>query len=141
MSEEIIFLAHASEDKPFARSLYKKLKQEGLFPWLDEENLSPGVEWDDEIKRVIKKSKYFVALISKNSVGKDGYVQRELRLALSELERKAPGTRYFIPALIHDIPLPEINVGTISLNSYQAARLYEDDGVEKLIDTLREKKK
>ncbi|MCB9354575.1 MAG: toll/interleukin-1 receptor domain-containing protein [Lewinellaceae bacterium] len=57
--EKRIFLAHASEDKIAVRKLYRKLKENGLEPWLDEENLHPGVRWDDEIKKAIKIQEYF----------------------------------------------------------------------------------
>jgi len=135
--EKIIFLAHASEDKVAVRKLYRKLKENGLEPWLDEENLQPGVRWDDEIKKAIKNSRIFLACISKNSVEKSGYVQKELRMALSELENKPPGYIYFIPALIENVDLPNISVGTISLQEYQAAKVYEEEGFERLIAQLK----
>jgi len=89
-----IFLAHASEDKEYVRRLYKELKDNGLEPWLDEVNLLPGVRWDDEIKEAIKKSRFFLACLSKHSVSKNGYVQKELRTALAELEQKSFNSIY-----------------------------------------------
>lgn len=132
-----IFLAHASEDKEYVRELYRKLKENGLEPWLDEIDLTPGVRWDDKIKEAIKKSRFFLACLSKNSVSKNGYVQKELRVALSELEQKSFNTLYFIPTLIEDIDLPNITVGTINLKDYQAAKLFEKNGLERLIDILK----
>lgn len=131
-----IFLAHASEDKPYVRKLYKVLKEHKLEPWLDEENLAPGVKWDDEIKNAIKKSKFFLACLSKQSISKNGYVQKELKVALSELERKAYNVVYFIPALIEDIEIPNITVGTITLADYHAVKLFETNGPEKLLKYL-----
>jgi hypothetical protein len=136
--DRTIFLAHASEDKKTVRAVYKKLKAAGLEPWLDEENLMPGVRWDDEIKEAIKKARFFIACISKNSVGKNGYIQKELRLALSELEYKSPGFIYFIPALIEDVELPNVNVGTINLRDYQAARIFDSEQFDRLITHLQD---
>jgi len=46
-----LFLCHASQDKPAVRELYKRLEAEGwIHPWLDEENLYPGQEWDLKIQ-------------------------------------------------------------------------------------------
>ena len=132
-----IFLAHATEDKEYVRFLYKELKKNGLEPWLDEVNLLPGVRWDDEIKEAIKNSRFFLACLSKHSVSKNGYVQKELRTALAELEQKSFNSIYFIPALIEDISLPNITVGTINLRDYQAAKLYKENELEKLISVFR----
>ena len=37
-----LFLAHSSVDKPRIRELYERLKQQGIQPWLDEEELIGG---------------------------------------------------------------------------------------------------
>ena len=37
-----VFLCHASEDQEFVRKVYKRLKDDGIDPWLDKENLLPG---------------------------------------------------------------------------------------------------
>ena len=133
-----IFLAHASEDKHYVKKLYKTLKDNGLDPWLDEENLMPGVRWDDKIKEAIKNARFFLACLSNHSVSKSGYIQKELRLALEELEKKASDVIYFIPALIEDVELPNITVGTINLTDYQAAKIFDDEGLQKLINHLRQ---
>lgn len=39
-----VFLAHKSEDKPQVRIIYKRLIEMGLKPWLDEEEILPGVQ-------------------------------------------------------------------------------------------------
>ncbi|MEM6394982.1 MAG: TIR domain-containing protein [Bacteroidota bacterium] len=134
---KVIFLAHASEDKPYVRKLYKKLQDSGLEPWLDEENLMPGEKWDDKIKEAIKNARFFMACLSSHSVSRSGYIQKELRMALSELEQKASDVIYFIPVLIEDVELPNITVGTISMSDYQAAKIFKEDGLQKLISYLR----
>ena len=78
-----------------------------------------------------------MACLSKNSVSKNGYIQKELRLALNELEQKASDVIYFIPALIDDVELPNITVGTISLRDYQAVKIFDDEGLIKLISHLQ----
>jgi|APSaa5957512622_1039677.scaffolds.fasta_scaffold27926_2 hypothetical protein len=46
-----VFLCHSSEDKPAVRELYARLNAEGwIDPWLDEEKLYPGQDWDREIE-------------------------------------------------------------------------------------------
>ena len=46
-----VFLSHNSRDKPEAHELYFALKDQGLKPWLDEEELQPGLSW---LRRVRK---------------------------------------------------------------------------------------
>lgn len=133
----VVFLAHASEDKKFVKSLYSRLKSEGFDPWMDEENIMPGEKWEDKIREAIKKSRIFLACISKNSISKDGYVQKELRMALSELEQKPPGYIYFIPGIIDDSEIPDISVNTVSIKEYQAVRINNETGLDRLIAQLK----
>ncbi len=44
------FLCHSSGDKVAVRDLYLRLKADGFLPWLDEENLIAGQDWEYEIK-------------------------------------------------------------------------------------------
>lgn len=134
--EKTIFLAHAKEDKPYVIALYDELKAKGFEPWLDKHDLDPGDKWHDVIMEAIKKSRFFLACISNNSVAKDGYINRELNTALHELEQKNPGTTYFIPALIDDVELPNISVNTVNLKDYQAINLFEPNGVSRLMEFL-----
>ncbi|MFM6896284.1 MAG: toll/interleukin-1 receptor domain-containing protein, partial [Microcystis panniformis] len=84
-SEIQIFLAHASEDKPAVLALHERLKQAGYKPWLDKKDLIPGQIWRDEIPKAIKASQIFLACLSAKSANKQGYIQRELRIALDTL--------------------------------------------------------
>jgi hypothetical protein len=50
-----VFLCHASQDKPIVRELYQRLNAEcWIDPWLDEEKLLPGQDWDMEIERTVE---------------------------------------------------------------------------------------
>ena len=74
-----VFLCHASQDKPVVRGLYQKLLAEGwMDPWLDEEQLLPGQDWDMEIEKAVEAADAVIVCLSNNSVTKEGYVQKEL---------------------------------------------------------------
>ncbi len=78
-----VFLCHASQDKPVVRELYRRLNNEGwIDPWLDEEKLLPGQDWDMEIERAVENSDDVIVCLSSNSVSKEGYIQKELRKIL-----------------------------------------------------------
>jgi hypothetical protein len=51
-----IFLCHAVADKPAVRQLYRRLVSDGVSPWLDEEDLLPGQEWQSEIPKAVRAS-------------------------------------------------------------------------------------
>jgi len=51
-----VFLCHASADKPALRELYQQLRQDGFQPWLDEEELLPGQDWEPEIRKAVRES-------------------------------------------------------------------------------------
>jgi hypothetical protein len=102
-----VFLCHSSGDKELARELYRKLHIESwMRPWLDEEKLLPGQNWDLEIKEAVAKSDVVIVILSNNSVNKEGYVQKELHIALDIAQEKPEGTIFIIPLRIEDCMAP-----------------------------------
>jgi len=102
-----VFLCHASQDKPVVRELYQRLLAEGwIDPWLDEEKLLPGQEWDMEIEKAVESADVVIVFLSNNSVTKEGYIQRELRFALSVADYKPEGTIFLIPIRLDDCQMP-----------------------------------
>ena len=134
-----IFLAHAKEDKDAVIGLYDRLKQQGYQPWLDEKDLLPGQNWGDEIPKAIRESDIFIACLSKLSVAKQSYVQREFRMALNELADKPPGTIYLIPLRLDDCQIPELRQNEYGINfqDYHWLDYFEPDGFERLVKALK----
>ncbi len=98
-----VFLCHASQDKPRVRGLYQRLKsEEWISPWLDEEDLLPGQDFDLEIYKAIRDADAIIICLSSVSVAKEGYVNREVRRALDIADEKPEGTIYVIPLRLDD---------------------------------------
>jgi formylglycine-generating enzyme required for sulfatase activity len=133
-SEIQIFLAHASEDKPAVLALYNRLKQAGYKPWLDKKNLIAGQIWRDEIPKAIKASQIFLACLSAKSANKQGYIQRELRIALDILGDMLPGTIFFIPMRLEECEIPDLRSAEVGLNLRDIHRLdyWKENGFEQL---------
>lgn len=129
-----IFLCHASSDKENVRRIYKWLKTEGFNPWLDEEDLRPGQDWDFEIRKAVKKSAIVLVCLSASSVGKTGYVQREIKLALDTADEQPEGTIFIIPGRLEDCELPE------RLKKYHRSDLFKESDCRKLVETLKTEK-
>jgi adenylate cyclase len=121
-----VFLCHASQDKPFVRDLYSKLRQDGYDPWLDEENLVPGQDWEHEIRKAVRKCDAVVVCLSKTSVTKEGFLQKEFRYVLDVAEEKPEGAIFIVPLKIEECPVPE------RLARLQSLSWSADAGYEKL---------
>jgi len=98
-----VFLCHASQDKPAVRELYKRLAAETwIEPWLDEESLLPGQDFDVEIYKATRDADAIIICLSKISVAKEGYVNKEIRRALDIADEKPEGAIYVIPLRLDD---------------------------------------
>lgn len=116
-----VFLCHASQDKLVVRELYQRLLAEGwIDPWLDEEKLLPGHEWDMEIEQAVGGADAVIVFVSNNSVTKEGYVQKELRSVLDVAEYKPEGAIFIIPILLESCQLPR------RLKNYQYQDYFTD---------------
>ncbi len=133
-----IFLAHAKEDKAEVIKLYERLKQKGYKPWLDKKDLLGGQLWDDEIKKAINSSDIFIACLSKQSVEKQGYVQKEFRMALQKCGELPENKIYLIPLRLDDCKIPNLRQREygINLRDYQWIDYFESDGFEQLIRAI-----
>jgi formylglycine-generating enzyme required for sulfatase activity len=127
-----IFLCHASEDKAQVREVYHRLRAiDGFEPWLDEEDLLPGQEWAREIPRALQTSDFILIFLSRNSVAKRGYVQREMKLALDAWQELPEGTIHTIPVRIDACDVPE------SFRRYHWANLFEPNGFNRMVHAIR----
>lgn len=102
-----VFLCHSSQDKPIVRELYQRLLAEGwIDPWLDEEKLLPGQNWDMEIEKAVEVADVVIVCVSNKSVNKEGYVQKEIRKVLDISDQKPDGTIFIIPLRLEDCEPP-----------------------------------
>jgi hypothetical protein len=127
-----IFLCHASEDKEAVRALYRNLRLPGFDPWLDEEKLLPGQDWDVEITKAIRSSHVFLVCLSRRS-DKRGYVQKEIVRALDVADEQPEGTIFLIPVLLEDCEVPD------RLRKWHWVNLAHDNGFGRLQASLKER--
>lgn len=102
-----VFLCYTSHDKPTVREIYKKLNSESwIDPWLDEEKLIPGVHWGMQIEQAVESTDAVIIFLSNHSVTKEGYVQKEIKVALDYSQYKPEGTIFIIPLRIDSCSIP-----------------------------------
>jgi hypothetical protein len=125
-----IFLCHASDDKAEVKDLYNLLVSQGADPWLDAEKLLPGQDWNFEINKALDGSDVILLCLSKKSVDKEGYVQKEVRIALDRALEMPEGRIFLIPARLEECDLP------YKIKTYQWVDLFTADGMDKLMKSL-----
>ncbi|MBO6524539.1 MAG: toll/interleukin-1 receptor domain-containing protein [Balneolaceae bacterium] len=106
-----VFINYAKEDSDSALRLFEDLNSYGLDAWLDQVKLLPGQNWKNEIYNAIRDCRYFIALISNNSIKKKGFVQKEIKDALLNQEEFPESETYLIPVRLHECK-PEIRAIT-----------------------------
>ena len=124
-----IFLCHSSGDKPRVRELYRRLTADGLKPWLDEEDILPGKDWQREIARAVREADLVVVCLSSDSIEKRGYVQREIKDVLDVADEMPDGRVFVVPARLEACEVPE------RLRRWQWVNLYEPHGYDLLLKT------
>jgi hypothetical protein len=130
-----VFICHSSEDKPGVRDLYKRLKNDRIAPWLDEEDLLPGQDWDYEITNAVRSSHAVIVCLSAHSVNKAGYIQKEIKKVLDVADEQPDGTIFLIPLRLEDCAVPG------RLRRWQWVNLYEGRGYERLMQALHSRER
>lgn len=126
-----VFLCHSSDDKPAIRDLYQRLCAEGFDPWLDEEKILPGQDWHQEIVKAVLTSDVVLVCLSRSSISKAGYVQKEIKYALDVADEQPEGAIFLIPVKLEECEVPD------RLSRWQWVDLSSERGYERLILALR----
>jgi hypothetical protein len=117
------------------RNLYHRLRADDVDPWLDEEKLLPGQHWEQEIPKAVRNSDIVVVCLSKGSITKSGYVQKEIKYALDAADEQPEGTIFLIPLKLEECNIPD------RLRHLHYVNLYDETGYDRLIASLQERAK
>jgi len=126
-----VFLCHSSNDKPLVRELYNRLSAECIDTWLDEERILPGQDWKHEITNAVRSADVVIVCLSRGSIGKEGYIQKEIKDALDVADEKPEGTIFLIPLKLEECEVPE------RLRRWQWVNYFDKDGYLRLMNGLR----
>ena len=126
-----VFLCYSHKDYAQVYSLYQKLSSNGVDTWLDKVSLLPGQDWELEIKKAVRSADIFIACLSKVFVGKSGFSQKEVRLALDAADERPEGTIYIIPLRLEVCEVPD------RLRRWHWCDLFEQNGYEQLTRSLK----
>ena len=112
-----IFISYERADSEIAKSLHEALPRNRFEPWLDVDFLRGGEDWNQQLEDKIHESDYFLVLNSKNLAAKtQGYVNKELSIALDRQKYFREGVGFILPLLVEGMT-PED--GQASLKRFQ----------------------
>lgn len=130
-----VFLIHAFQDKKYVRDINKRLIRHGIKTWFDEQDIYPGQDWDIAIRDAMGSCDVIIMILSNNSVSKEGYIQKEMRIAYDPETTKLEDSIFIIPAKIEECEVPK------NLSRKHWVNLFEDNGFDNLIKSLRARAK
>lgn len=124
-----VFIIYARDDLEIAKKLALLMKEVGLSPWLDVDELVPGQVWKKAVLKALEESSVAVILISK-SMEKSGFVREEMNAAMKLLQSRDASVVPIVPVRIDDSEVPE------QLAQIQWVDLREEGAEEKLLRGL-----
>jgi hypothetical protein len=124
-----VFIVYARDDLEVARKLSRRMKDVGLSPWLDVDELVPGQVWKKAVLKALEESSVAVVLVSKNHE-KGGFVREEMNAAMKLLQSNEANVVPIVPVRIDDSAVPE------QLAQIQWVDLREEGSEEKLLRGL-----
>lgn len=98
---------------------------------MDEIDILPGQNWDHEIQKAINITDFALIFLSKLSVEKRGYVNKEIKWAIDRQAEKLEGDIFLIPVQLEKCDLPH------ALEKYQDVDLDGFEGFERIISTIK----
>jgi hypothetical protein len=101
-----VFIAYAHEDAEEANRLFEAFAGNGFDPWMDRRKLLPGQNWPRAIQNAMDTSDFAVTCFSRNSVGKRGGFQAEIRYALDCASRIPLEEIFLVPVRLDDCKVP-----------------------------------
>ena len=125
-----IFLSYAHADVAAARKVYRYLRGKGFEVWFDKEKLLPGQDWRLEIQEGLNNSDVVIVCLSRTSVSKEGFFQREFKFALDRALNMPDRRIFLMPVRLNNCNPPT------QLSRYHWVDLFEPEGAQQLVRGL-----
>ena len=103
--EPVLFICHASEDKPFVDKLVNELDQRALYAWYDKREIVVGDSIVARVSAGLSSARYLIAVLSPNAIRKP-WVMRELNSSL--MRQLADKNIAILPVLIEHCSIPAL---------------------------------
>ena len=130
-----IFLSYASEDDVIVEDISRKLSDDGFAPWRDKEDLFVGRKWEYGIRKAMMNSDAIIVFLSKHSIDKRGYFQKEIALACDLRDHQPLGATFLLPVKLDDVNLDPVH----PLAEHHWAELYSGQGYHSIVRSLKQR--
>lgn len=100
-----VFLSYNSEDKIQVKEIAEKLKQRGILPWLDQDDLLPGMDWQETLEKQIRKIKSAIVFFGKHGVSRWQHLEIQA-VQRKHVNQKCPVITAILPDCESDPELP-----------------------------------
>jgi ABC-type multidrug transport system fused ATPase/permease subunit len=91
-----VFLSHNSADKPAVEEIARRLRDEGIDPWIDTWQLVPGEKWQPSLEKALAEARASVVFFGPSGIGP--WQDEEMRVAIDRRVRE-PSFRV-VPVLL-----------------------------------------
>jgi hypothetical protein len=123
-----VFLCHNSEDKPAVREISKKLADQNIKAWLDEDEIGPGTSWQTALGQQIGSIKSAAVFVGESGLGP--WQDQEIQALLSQfVKRQCP----VIPAVLPSAKATPELPWTLANLHWVDLRVINPDPFEQLI--------
>lgn len=128
-----LFLCHNSAEQDEVRALNERFKESGLVTWLDEDDLTPGSDWQSEIQRVIPRVRAAAVCVGGNGMGP--WQRMETKGLLSEFVERSCRV---VPVILSSAQIvPELPL-FLRQFTWLDLRNNPERGIDRLVRVLRE---
>jgi hypothetical protein len=87
-SEHRIFFSHDARAKPFVSRVAAELRRRGIDPWIADERLDPGQDWEEQLSDALASSDALVVFIDRGANSPNTYF--EIGAAVGGSKRVVP---------------------------------------------------
>lgn len=120
LSQQPIFISHASEDKRQVRDIAGELRRRGWTVWIDDAEIPGGEEWSASLLRALESS-WIVLLVVSHASMTSKWVRREVAAA-DRLGRR------IIPVVIESVPYPDdLRIRLAGVQQIDATDLHDSE--------------
>jgi DNA-binding Lrp family transcriptional regulator len=129
-----VFICYGKEDETDARRLRTELIGARFEVWFDKDRLVGGQKWDEAIVKAIRSADVVCAVLSRSSVSRQGFVNKEIREALKVVDELPESRPFLIP-----VRLEECESSLRQLSELHRVDMFPDwnDGRRQLLKALR----
>lgn len=139
--EKTIFISYCREDEEAARRLHVALKSNGIFSWIDRDELGPAMNYDRVLEDQVRSCDMFFSIISRRTEARgESYFHQERHWAAMRATRFSEFDRgeFYVPVVVDDLETRNIRREPTIFKSAQVTKLPNGEPTMDFIQRIRQ---